>query len=471
MALLSLTLLALIARLISANQSFWLDEGASLVLARLPLTNLFSALAGDFHPPLFYILLHFWLPLADKSEWLIRLPNIIFGALSVPALYFLVKNSLNENKTKIALIAAFLLAINPLHIYYSAELRMYSLSTLLALLSWLFLARAVKEKSKKNRHWHLFVLISLANFYTFYGAFFNLAAQWAYIFWQNRKQLKTFAICNFFLVLLFLPWLPTLGKQLSGSGYLTAALPGWAALSGNLSIKSLALIMAKFTFGRISLANKGAYTLFVAGVSLYFSFCCLLAFTKKENRLFLTWFFVSLLFAILMSFWAPVLGFWRYIFLIPPFVSIIVLGLNLLSGSSFYFNFFIVCLIFVFGNVVFWTSPQFAREDWRGAGKLISVDKSLSVINFTDIFAPLKFYAPDVYYYPTQVTLGKIRPDLDQTLPLVLRDKKRVFVFDYLSDLTDRRRQILVWLKQAGLTEKKIHDINGVGFIYEFTTP
>ena len=260
-------------RLIGLNQSFWLDEGASLVLARLPLANLFAALAGDFHPPLFYLLLHYWLPaLRSLGEVGIRLPNIIFGAASVAVLYLLLKTVLSEEKNKLALAVAFLLAINPLHIYYSAELRMYSLSTLLALLSWLYLAKAVREKSKQHHHWHFFVLVSLANFYTFYGAFFNLAAQWVYVLWQNRKHFKTFILCNLLLALLFLPWLPTLAKQFSGSGYLTRALPGWAALSGNLSVKSLALIMAKFTFGRISLANKSAYALFVAGAFVLFLF-------------------------------------------------------------------------------------------------------------------------------------------------------------------------------------------------------
>ena len=82
MALFPLILLAFILRLISAGQSFWLDEGASLVLARLPLANLFAALAADFHPPLFYLLLHYWLPLSGTSEWLISLPNLLFGAAS-----------------------------------------------------------------------------------------------------------------------------------------------------------------------------------------------------------------------------------------------------------------------------------------------------------------------------------------------------------------------------------------------------
>ncbi len=457
-----LFILALVLRLITSGQSFWLDESASIILARLPLVNLFTALGSDFHPPLFYLLLHFWLPLADKSEWLIRLPNIIFGALSIPALYFLLKTVLGNEKTKLAFLAAFLLAINPLHVYYSIELRMYALNTLLSILSWTYLAKG---------RWKIFTLLSIANVYTFYGAFFNLAAQWVYVVYTHKSKLKHFVISNAIIFVLFLPWLSTLKTQLGSGSVLQQALPGWSAVSGALSLKSLALIMAKFFFGRISLANKSAYALFVGGVSLYFLFCSLLASAKKEYRLFLIWFFVSLSAAVFVSLKAPVLGYWRFIFLIPVFVSIITVGLNFLTGSSFYFNVLVVSLIFMFGNLVFWTSPQFQREDWRAAAKLISVDRSLSIVNFPDVFAPLKFYAPDVYYYPSQEDLGKPRKDLDQTLPLVLKDKDRVFVFDYLSDLTDRNRSILVWLKRAGLIQGKTHDVPGVGFIYEFASP
>jgi len=472
-----LFILALVLRLIASGQSFWLDEGASIFLARLPLPNLLTALAGDFHPPLFYLLLHFWLfilrslGVVGPNEWLIRLPNIIFGALSVPALYYLVKNVLGENKTKLALATAFLLALNPLHIYYSIELRMYSLNTLLSVLSWLYLVRGARDKKDNHASWRFYALLTLLNLYTFYGAIFNLTAQAVFIFFLHKKKIRPFIISNFFVFLFFLPWMPNLMKQFAGSGYLTRALPGWEQLSGNLSLKSLALIMAKFTFGRISLANKSAYALFVIGITLYFFFCSLLALHKKENRPFLVWFFISLSAAVLVSLKAPVLGYWRLIFLIPAFVTIIAVGLAVLSGSSFSFNLLVVAIIFMLGNLVFWTSPAFQRENWRAAAKLISVDRSLSIVNFPDVFAPLKFYAPDVYFYPAQEALTKPRVDLDQTLPLVLAGKERVFVFDYLSDLTDRGRSILVWLKRAGLTQGRTHDIPGVGFVYEFSAP
>lgn len=464
------TFLAFTLRLIGSNQSFWLDEAASISIARLPLANILSAASSDFHPPLSYLLLHFWLPLAGKSESILRFPNIVFGSLAIPALYFLLKAFFPKNKNNLPLIASFLLAINPLHIYYSMELRMYSLNALLSILSWLFLIKWMKKIT------HLpsaigYLLFSLANVYTFYGAFFNLAAQWIYVLVFQRKKIKPYAICHLLLALSFLPWLPTLMKQLAGGSYLSKVLPGWSVISGVLSFKSLGLIMAKFTFGRISLANKTAYALFVAGISLYFLLCSVLTYLKKELRPVLIWFYVPLIIATSLSLKIPLLGYWRFIFIIPAFVSIITYGLNHLPEPARQFNFAIVIAIFMLGNLTFWTNRVFQREDWRGASRLISQPKSISIVNFPGPFAPLQFYAPNVYYYADQESLGKMRTDLDQSLPLVLMDKQRVFVFDYLSDLSDPGRSILHWLIQAGFKQVKIHNYNGVGFIYEFAPP
>lgn len=462
---------ALFLRLIASDQSLWLDEGTSIIFARLPLANLFSVLGNDFHPPLSYILLHFWAPLVGNSEWLLRLPNMVFGALCVPVLYLFLSELLEKEKRKVALTASLLLMINPLHIYYSMELRMYSLNALLSLASWLFLARALKDKAKNQHHWLYFTIISALNLYTFYGAVFNLLSQWVFVLWSHRSKLKPFVIYNLLILVLFLPWLPTLAKQLSGGGYLTKVFPGWSELSGNLSSKSLGLIMAKFTLGRITMANKTAYAVFVAGIGLYFLLCSYLVTLTKSGKTLLFWFYGSLIFAIFVSLRTPVLGYWRFIFLVPAFVSILALGLSNLPGTAYKLNLFVVFLVFVLGNLIYWTTPSLQREDWRAAAKLISQDKSLAIVNFPDVFSPLKFYAPQVYYYPDQESLGKMRSDLDQSLPLVLNNKQTVFVFDYLSDLSDRKRSILPWLKRAGYIQKPTHDINGVGFIYEFTAP
>ncbi len=441
---------SLLVRLIGSGQSFWLDEGISIVLAKLPLDDLFIALRENFHPPLFYLLLHLWLPVGGHSEWFIRLPFIIAGSLCVPVLYQLLLQLFGKEKRNISLAAALLLMFNPLSIYYSTELRMYSLNTLFSLLSWLYLTRWMKKINHKPSA-ICYLLFSLANIYTFYGALFNLVSQWVFVIWKYKNKLRAFVVCNLILGLLFLPWAPSLIKQLSGGDYFIRA--------DNLSFKSFGLI------------NKNAYSIFVAGVSLYFLLCSYLVSLTKEGRALLIWFYASIITVIIVSLGTSVLDYWHYIFLIPPFVSIIAFGLNQLPEKVYWLNLLAVFLIFLSGNIFFFSTPMFQREDWRTAAKVISIDRSLTIVNFPDVFAPLKFYAPNVYFYPNQESLGKTRPDLDQSLPLILSGRDTVFVFDYLSDLTDKKRSILSWLSRAGFNEQPPHNIIGVGLIYEFKAP
>lgn len=471
MVIIILFVISIVVRLLTASQSFWLDEGASVELARLPISQLLFSIKNDFHPPFFYLLLHLWLNFSGNTELFIRLPNIVFGALTIPALYFLLKEIAPQKKQFIPIISAFLLAINPLHIYYSVELRMYSLNTLLSVLSWIYLVKWSGQKKNPKSNIFFYLLISIANLYTFYGSLFNLIAQWCFVVSLHRNKFRQFFWCQILLIISLIPWLPIFAVQLKGGGYLTNVLQGWSNLSGTLSIKSLGLIIAKLTIGRISLLDKQIYLFFTAGISFYFLLCSLLVYYKKEYRILLIWFFIPLIVAIIISLKSPVLGYWRFLFLAPAFVSIIVSGLQIMSGKVFYLNLIIVISTFLFSNFVFWQVKSFQREDWRSAAKIISQEKSLTILNFPGIFAPLKFYASNLNYYPDQESLGKIKNDLNKSLPMALEGKETVFVLDYLSDLTDRERKILLWLKSAGFVQKQVHDVSGVGFIYEFKVP
>ncbi|MBI3443640.1 hypothetical protein HY008_03135, partial [Candidatus Woesebacteria bacterium] len=223
--------------------------------------------------------------------------------------------------------------------------------------------------------------------------------------------------------------------------------------------------------GRISFADKTFYSLFVFSVILYFILALVVSYHKFKPKLLISWMLVPLVVGILMSLKTPVLGYWRFLFVLPTFVGIIVLGLLSLPGKMPLLNLSAIILIFIFSNLIFWVTPSFQREDWKNAAKLISDQDSITILNFPDVFAPLKFYAPQAYYFPSQEKLGLIRKDLDQTLPPLIANKEKVFVFDYLSDLTDPKRQIITWLKQAGLKQVETHNFNGVGFVYEFNTP
>ncbi len=126
--LIALTIVALILRVLRLDfQPLWWDEGYSVWFATHPLGQMVALTAEDIHPPLYYALLYGWTWLLGSGPVALRLLSVVFGVLTVPALYLLGRRMLTR---RAALLAALLLAINPLHIFYSQEVRMYGLVAL-----------------------------------------------------------------------------------------------------------------------------------------------------------------------------------------------------------------------------------------------------------------------------------------------------------------------------------------------------
>ena len=84
-------IVALILRVINLDQSLWLDEAINVNNA----TNLdYKTLVlnyslGDFHPPLFHVVLKTWILLFGNSEIAVRSPSIIFAIFSILLVYLI----------------------------------------------------------------------------------------------------------------------------------------------------------------------------------------------------------------------------------------------------------------------------------------------------------------------------------------------------------------------------------------------
>src|SRR3954471_15234039 len=64
----ALVLLSVYLRTRQAGVGFWIDEGLSVGIADRPLQDIPGVLRQDGSPPLYYVLLNLWLPLAGSSE-------------------------------------------------------------------------------------------------------------------------------------------------------------------------------------------------------------------------------------------------------------------------------------------------------------------------------------------------------------------------------------------------------------------
>jgi uncharacterized membrane protein len=197
------------------TESIWLDEGYSIHVSKLDFFQLLK-LEDDF-PPLYYLLLHGWIKLFGDSEFSVRFPSLIFGVLSIGALYQ-VGTLLFDIKR--GLIAGFLLAVSSFHIHYCQEARPYSLMVFLALCS-------MYGFIKCNKQWQWtsaagYVLSSTLLIYSHVIGLFLLAAQNLYfltqfLFCRNELnlRLKQWVVMQCVVGLLFLPWLPIFITQLA----------------------------------------------------------------------------------------------------------------------------------------------------------------------------------------------------------------------------------------------------------------
>jgi len=149
-----ITILALAIRLAwLGSKSLWVDEADSFYFASHTFPEIFSRLC-DPHPPGYYALLRVSLALGHSEFW-VRLPSAVAGALAVPMLYALgllaapvsgasqlgAAFSMRGLDRRTGVLASLLLAVAPLHVWYSQEARMYALVTTLGLCAVYFALR------------------------------------------------------------------------------------------------------------------------------------------------------------------------------------------------------------------------------------------------------------------------------------------------------------------------------------------
>src|SRR3954462_6802371 len=98
---------------------FWMDEGLSVGIADRPLSAIPHALREDGSPPLYYMLLHFWLAVGGRSEAGVRALSLLFALLAVPAGWWAGRAIFRTARA--AWIAAILMAFNPFLSQYAQE--------------------------------------------------------------------------------------------------------------------------------------------------------------------------------------------------------------------------------------------------------------------------------------------------------------------------------------------------------------
>lgn len=111
---------ALFLRLLRMPEALWYDETFTAAMAQTDLSQFPTALLGDVHPPLAYLIMRFSGAIFGMNEFGLRLPSLIASLLVVWLVYEIARDVFNS---RAAWIAATLAAVLPGMAYYGAEAR------------------------------------------------------------------------------------------------------------------------------------------------------------------------------------------------------------------------------------------------------------------------------------------------------------------------------------------------------------
>lgn len=219
------------------TSDLWLDEALTVNISRQPLSKLHFLLNRDGAPPLYYVLLHFWMKIFGTSDLGVR---SLSGVLSCATLPFVWVAGRRLGGRTVAASALVLTAVSPFAIRYATETRMYSLVALLVAAGIVAMQRSIPTPTR----WNLIAvgLCTALLLYTHYWAIYmvGVVILWlAFQIWRGPERLRRGARRSLGAVIvgcvLFIPWVPSFLYQSAHTGTPWAAPADFAAMVDAIS--------------------------------------------------------------------------------------------------------------------------------------------------------------------------------------------------------------------------------------------
>lgn len=270
-----LLIIATVLRLPGLNLGIWRDEASTYFEAASGSASAVIDMVkyGELNPPGFYLLTHYAIEWLGTGENALKISPFVFGLMAIPAAYYLARVA---DSRRAALLAASLVTISPVGIYYAQEARPNTLAALLCCLVTLFLLTSLNSR---HRTWSLIAFVLCASLliyvqYTGLMLLVSLALATIVLVVRRPGQVPAlpYLIAGFSIFVIYLPWIPIFFDHL-GTGTPWTPESEWSdkprAIYKNtaylLPWSSQKSIIAKITLGMAALAAFCALAWYVVG--------------------------------------------------------------------------------------------------------------------------------------------------------------------------------------------------------------
>jgi len=242
------------------GESPWWDEIVTLDALDAPGLVAFLREERASDPPMtpvYFVVAWCWSRVGGDSVVWMRLLSVVLGLVSIPVLYGIGRRLVGRTG---GLLGSLALAASLVHVYYSQEIRVYALATLLAVCSMYCFVRWV-EKARGTWGWlsaHLVLNALLAFTHVFGVLLFVAQGVFLALFRsEDRKGLAVWVAAHLVIVAGLVGWLSTVDTTTIHKAADWMVRPGW---------REVGMVAAVFAGGRPSNENPAAHL--PGGVSL-----------------------------------------------------------------------------------------------------------------------------------------------------------------------------------------------------------
>lgn len=363
--LIALTLVAALIRYYGYDiEGYWGDEIFIIQSFDRSLSNLLHWAFSEGQMPLYWLFMRWWHALFGDNRLVLLLPNIVMGALAVPAYWSLTRRFAGSGKFG-PVAAAILVAFAPLQVRHSQELRMYpmlALTTAIALIEYHRLA--TEERVKLRR----FILVGLTMGLTHPIASLMLAAIFiATLIGRRHLQGK---------MLKLMIALAVIGFPLSMIAFYASSLRNISnliSLLGSAPLDGIANVVFLFGFGFANPPPQTAAAIVIATVIAFLFFVFGLKKTAPdEDRFFERLLLVFVIVCLLASLRMPVFTHPRYIL----FSQAVILPFVARGLAAFQFRKLAIAILAALSTIALFinyaSAVHIGQAQWREAASYIN---------------------------------------------------------------------------------------------------
>ena len=398
------------------TESLWLDESYSL---RFSNRSLLHALTSErTTPPLYYLVLHYWIKVFGQSEVALRSLSAIASLSAIPLTVYLGKILFGF---RCGLLAAFFLSISSFQIYYAQEARAYVFLLPLILSSSILLVKILEDAQISKRwYWIVYVCLSILAVYTHIYAIFSIAAHNIIVLLALMQQsgktkglLSRWIFSQLSILLSFIPWilhmLSEVGSFANERRYLFLKLPQvvFSLIYGN----QLVPIDEQATLNVSETLLDNAPLLVLAGLPVLLlgaNGLCVIQRKYFSSMFVLLNFLVPLLLSFCITFFVPIFDE-GYLIGVSPFLFLFLFSGFAENDQKFSHNrksvyslilqgaFALLVLLASIGLYRYYFDTRFGKEQWRDVASYIE-----SIAETEDILVFDRYYHDTPYrYYQT----------------------------------------------------------------------